>query len=219
MSGSSVLLIPYTQPHGTVLVVVVTSAFQPPLTSFMRAVYLYAKSAEHFPWLCFVFIRRQLSGHASTTGNCDSCEVSFSSLLLVIMAKDNLLVFGATGYIGKYIIERLVEGKESLGRISIFTSPQTAKTKPETLERLKRHGVKILIGDAMSDEDISNADKSTILHSPASALTQHSQFCRCQCGDQCCRSKHDRRTNQLGSPSGTGSFHQTLLPLGIWNGR
>jgi hypothetical protein len=153
--------------------------FSTPLTSSVRAVYLCAKSAEHFPWLCFAFNGRQVSGHASTTGNCDSCEVSFSSLLLVIMAKDNLLVFGATGYIGKYIIERLVEGKESLGCISIFTSPQTAKTKPETLERLKRHGVEILIGDAMSDEDISNAYKSIILHSPASALTQHSQFCRC----------------------------------------
>ena len=66
-------------------------------------------------------------------------------------------------------LKRLVSGKESLGRISIFTSPQTAKTKPETLERLKRHGVEILFGDAMSDEDISNAYKSIILHSPASA--------------------------------------------------
>ena len=47
------------------------------------------------------------------------------------MAKENLLILGATGYIGVYIVDSIIKAKDSFGRIAIFTSLSTAENKPE----------------------------------------------------------------------------------------
>ncbi|KUJ17785.1 putative isoflavone reductase like protein [Mollisia scopiformis] len=44
-------------------------------------------------------------------------------------SKDNILLFGATGYIGEYILKRLLQEKAKFGRIAIFTSANTASRK------------------------------------------------------------------------------------------
>jgi nucleoside-diphosphate-sugar epimerase len=68
-----------------------------------------------------------------------------------------ILLFGATGVIGKYILEQLIEAKPAFERVGIFTSPGTAETKKEDLEKLKEKGVKVVIGDVNSDSDVKKA--------------------------------------------------------------
>jgi uncharacterized protein YbjT (DUF2867 family) len=71
--------------------------------------------------------------------------------------KENLLMFGATGYIGIYIIEAIIKAKSSFGRIAIITSPGTAETKANQLEKLKEQGVEVIVGDVTKAEDVLNA--------------------------------------------------------------
>jgi len=70
------------------------------------------------------------------------------------MAKENLLILGATGYIGVYIVEEIIKAKDSFGRIAIFTSPSTAESKPEKLDELKAQGVEVILGDFKKSSDL-----------------------------------------------------------------
>jgi len=71
--------------------------------------------------------------------------------------KENLLLLGATGYIGTYILEQIINAKSSFGRIAIFTSPKTAETKAELLGKLKGQGVEVIIGDTGNDGELLKA--------------------------------------------------------------
>jgi uncharacterized protein YbjT (DUF2867 family) len=73
------------------------------------------------------------------------------------MAKENLLILGATGYIGVYIVDSIIKAKDSFGRIAIFTSPSTAENKPQKLEELKAQGVEVIIGDFKKSSDLEAA--------------------------------------------------------------
>jgi uncharacterized protein YbjT (DUF2867 family) len=73
------------------------------------------------------------------------------------MAKENLLILGATGYIGVYIVDSIIKAKDSFGRIAIFTSPSTAENKPEKLDELKAQGVEVIIGDFKKASDLEAA--------------------------------------------------------------
>ena len=68
-----------------------------------------------------------------------------------------VLVFGATGVIGKYIVGALVENKESLCQIGIFTSPATVQNKSDEIEKLKEQGVKVVVGNLESEDDVKKA--------------------------------------------------------------
>lgn len=85
--------------------------------------------------------------------------------------KSNLLMFGATGTIGKYIIEAIVNARDSFGRIAIFTSPNTVSSKADELNVLRQKGVDILIGDVGNREDVLKAYAGTLL--PQSTLPLH----------------------------------------------
>ena len=61
--------------------------------------------------------------------------------------KENLLLLGATGYIGTYILDQVLKAKSNFGKIVIFTSPDTATNKPAELEKLRSQGVSVIIGD------------------------------------------------------------------------
>jgi uncharacterized protein YbjT (DUF2867 family) len=82
---------------------------------------------------------------------------SLDTNLILIMAKENLLILGATGYIGVYIVDSIIKAKDSFGRIAIFTSPSTAENKPEKLEELKAQGVEVIIGDFKKASDLEAA--------------------------------------------------------------
>jgi nucleoside-diphosphate-sugar epimerase len=68
-----------------------------------------------------------------------------------------VLIFGATGVIGKYIIQEVVNAKSSFDEIGLFTSPETAKNKPDEINNWEEKGVDINIGDVNSEEDVKKA--------------------------------------------------------------
>lgn len=69
----------------------------------------------------------------------------------------DILVIGATGLIGRYIIQELVAAKHGFGRLAIFTSPNTAQKKSSETEFLKSQGVDIIVGDLTNTADIQRA--------------------------------------------------------------
>ncbi|KAH6697309.1 hypothetical protein F5X68DRAFT_186249 [Plectosphaerella plurivora] len=68
----------------------------------------------------------------------------------------NLLIFGATGQIGKYITQQIIKAQPAFN-VSIFTSPATASGKPEYIGELKSKGVKVITGDVTKTEDVKKA--------------------------------------------------------------
>ncbi|KAL4888492.1 hypothetical protein BDV59DRAFT_188521, partial [Aspergillus ambiguus] len=71
--------------------------------------------------------------------------------------KSNLLMFGATGAIGQFIIDAIVNAKDNFGRIAIFTSANTVATKSSQIDGLKKAGVEIITGDIANQDDIKAA--------------------------------------------------------------
>ncbi len=71
--------------------------------------------------------------------------------------KENLLILGATGYIGAYIVEEIIKAKDNFGKVAIFTSPKTAETKTNLLDGWKAQGVEIIIGDVTKSQDLLKA--------------------------------------------------------------
>ncbi|KAJ5575201.1 hypothetical protein N7450_009100 [Penicillium hetheringtonii] len=75
------------------------------------------------------------------------------------MAAKNLLLFGATGQIGSFIVEAILNARSSFDRVAIFTSSKTAEAKSEYLENLKQQRVEILIGDVEDESAVKAAYK------------------------------------------------------------
>ena len=69
----------------------------------------------------------------------------------------NILIFGATGVIGKFIIEQLVAAKSNFSRIVIFTSRGTVENKKDEIGRLKEQGVEVVVGDVTNESDVRKA--------------------------------------------------------------
>lgn len=74
---------------------------------------------------------------------------------------ENILMIGATGWIGKYIIDELIKAKK-FKRLAVFTSENTVKNKASQIETLKSQGVEIITGDVSKSDDISKAFQGTI---------------------------------------------------------
>ncbi|KAK7905360.1 hypothetical protein LTR67_000081 [Exophiala xenobiotica] len=73
------------------------------------------------------------------------------------MACKKLLIFGATGLIGKYITQAIVENKDKFDRIAIFTSQGTVQSKADQIDALKKQGVDVIVGDVTNSEDVVKA--------------------------------------------------------------
>ncbi|KAH8650934.1 putative isoflavone reductase like protein [Tricladium varicosporioides] len=82
--------------------------------------------------------------------------------------KENLLMFGATGYIGAFIINKIVENKASFGRIAIFTSSGTVESKADDIQNLKNRGVEVIVGDVTKSDEILKAYQG--IHTVISAV-------------------------------------------------
>jgi nucleoside-diphosphate-sugar epimerase len=82
-----------------------------------------------------------------------------------------ILLFGATGVIGEYILQALKESKASFEKIGIFTSPGTVEKKKEEIDALKASGVDVIVGDVTNEDDVKKAyeRKSGASPSPRSA--------------------------------------------------
>lgn len=73
-----------------------------------------------------------------------------------------ILVLGATGVIGKVLLNALLNAKNSFDRIGILTSAETLTNKPELIESFKARGADILTGDLYKDDDVLEAYKGEI---------------------------------------------------------
>jgi len=73
------------------------------------------------------------------------------------MASRSVLVFGATGTIGRPIVTELINNKSSFDRLVVFTSPGGSAQKKALLDSWKAAGVEILEGDVTNKEQILKA--------------------------------------------------------------
>lgn len=73
------------------------------------------------------------------------------------MAPQNILLFGATGTIGTFILNAVLSARSQFNRIAIFTSPHTAETKAAYLETLKQQNVEIIVGNVEDENAVKAA--------------------------------------------------------------
>lgn len=88
------------------------------------------------------------------------CEhESEAEFISIAMSKqqENILLFGATGYIGTYILAKILKSRADFGRIVVFTSPATFQAKLDHIESLKKQGVEIITGDVTKESQIVKA--------------------------------------------------------------
>lgn len=72
----------------------------------------------------------------------------------------NILLFGATGFIGQYITSSIISAQPAFNHVTIFTSKATVESKGELLEGWKKAGnVTVLTGSVDSEADVRAAYK------------------------------------------------------------
>lgn len=72
----------------------------------------------------------------------------------------NILIFGATGFIGKFITKKVVAAQPAFKHITIFTSTNTVNNKAELLNSWKKAGnVTVITGNPDSEADVRAAYK------------------------------------------------------------
>jgi FlaA1/EpsC-like NDP-sugar epimerase len=70
----------------------------------------------------------------------------------------NILLFGATGNIGIYILNAILAAREEFDRIAIFTSSATATSKSDFLNGLKQNkNVEVIVGDIQDEDAVRKA--------------------------------------------------------------
>lgn len=69
----------------------------------------------------------------------------------------NIIIFGATGLIGRHITNTILYHANEFGRIVVFTSSNTVSTKPDEIAKLKALGAEIITGDLTSVDDVNKA--------------------------------------------------------------
>ncbi|KAJ5894587.1 hypothetical protein N7495_006278 [Penicillium taxi] len=75
------------------------------------------------------------------------------------MAPKNILLFGATGQIGTFILDAILTARSQFDRIAIFTSAATAEKdqkKHSYIEKLKQQNVEVIVG-SLEDESAVKA--------------------------------------------------------------
>ena len=73
------------------------------------------------------------------------------------MAPKNLLLFGATGQIGSFILEAILSARSQFTRVAIFTSQRTAETKTSYLDKLKKQNVEVIVGNVEDENAVKAA--------------------------------------------------------------
>jgi nucleoside-diphosphate-sugar epimerase len=76
---------------------------------------------------------------------------------MTAQASKKILVFGATGVIGKYILQEIVNARSLFDKIGLFTSPSTVENKSEEIQKWRDEGVDVIVGDVSSEEDVEKA--------------------------------------------------------------
>lgn len=73
------------------------------------------------------------------------------------MTPQNILLFGATGQIGTFILDAILSAREKFNRIAIFTSPHTVEIKASHLKELKQRNVDVIVGDVEDENAVKAA--------------------------------------------------------------
>ncbi|WYZ41264.1 hypothetical protein EsH8_V_000159 [Colletotrichum jinshuiense] len=86
---------------------------------------------------------------------------------MATFSPSKILLFGATGTIGVFITEALLDASPSFGQITIFTSPNTVEKKADLLDGWKKKGAKVISGNVDDSEQIKAAykDADTVISS------------------------------------------------------
>ena len=63
----------------------------------------------------------------------------------------SVLIFGATGVIGRYIVDEIL--KSNKFNVSIFTSPETVERKAQQIDTLKQRGCRVIAGNGRDESD------------------------------------------------------------------
>ncbi|KAJ3542400.1 hypothetical protein NM208_g4120 [Fusarium decemcellulare] len=69
----------------------------------------------------------------------------------------SILIFGATGSIGRYITNAIVNAQPPFQQVTIFTSENTVDKKADYINELKSKGAKIITGDVTNQQDVKKA--------------------------------------------------------------
>lgn len=69
----------------------------------------------------------------------------------------SILILGATGSIGKYITNHVVDAQPPFQQVTVFTSEGTLSKKAEYIQELKSKDVKVITGDITNAQDVKNA--------------------------------------------------------------
>ncbi|KAJ4136366.1 hypothetical protein NW768_003979 [Fusarium equiseti] len=69
----------------------------------------------------------------------------------------SILIFGATGTIGRYIAKAIVNAQPAFDHVTIFTSEGTVSKKQDFIQELKSKAVNIITGDVNNEEDVKKA--------------------------------------------------------------
>lgn len=78
---------------------------------------------------------------------------------MVSTASKKILVLGATGVIGKVLVNALINAKGNFERIGIFTSAETVLKKKDLVALYQSQGVDVITGDLYNDNDVLDALK------------------------------------------------------------
>lgn len=69
----------------------------------------------------------------------------------------NILIIGATGTIGTYIVRAIIDSREEFDRICVLTSEKTLVQKVQDIAALEAWGVEIFTGRLESESAIKRA--------------------------------------------------------------
>ena len=72
-------------------------------------------------------------------------------------APSSILLFGATGNIGRHITNSILESNPPFKRVVVFTSPNTVASKDSLLSAWKAKGLEVAVGDLTQDDDVQDA--------------------------------------------------------------
>jgi hypothetical protein len=65
-----------------------------------------------------------------------------------------IVIFGATGVIGKVLTKALLNAKGNFESIAIFTSPETIERKKDLIAFFKSHGADVIVGDLANKDEV-----------------------------------------------------------------
>ena len=74
-----------------------------------------------------------------------------------ILHPKRIILFGATGVIGTYILNALIQAQRPFEKIGIFTSPGTVERKVSQIQSFKDQGVEVIAGDLNNEEQAKKA--------------------------------------------------------------